>query len=300
MRLTKSSLDVLTCDSGRKDRIYFDDDLPGFGIRVTDKGGKTWLVQYRSGGKLRRMKIGSARVLAPDKARAKAKVLLGCVAGGGDPYVEAQASVATAEKAEREAAEAERANSFSLRKLIDEFEAKYAARKRYGSEAIRALKVNLADWLDRPAHSFKPAEFVKHLDAIAEDRGPISANRTLAYARKMYNWAVARQLVPANPLTGIPRPADERSRDRALSNDELAAVWKASDALGEPFRAFVRLLILTMQRRDEVAGMRWSELSPDRTLWTIPAERAKNGKAHIVHLSPQAQTTLATVQPFKP
>ncbi|MGH7226100.1 MAG: site-specific integrase, partial [Gemmataceae bacterium] len=92
-----------------------------------------------------------------------------------------------------------------------------------------------------------------------------------------------------------PAPTDEKARDRVLTKDELKAVWAASGELDSPFKQMVRLLILTLQRRGEVAGMRWCELSADRSLWTIPAERAKNGKAHIVHLSPQAQAILAEV-----
>jgi hypothetical protein len=90
LRLTKRTVDALTCDEGRKDRIFFDDDLPGFGLRVTDKGARTWLIQYRSAGSIRRMKLGSASVLDPDKARDKAKELLGRVAGGGDPFADAR------------------------------------------------------------------------------------------------------------------------------------------------------------------------------------------------------------------
>jgi integrase len=295
LRLTKRTMDALACDPGRKDRIFFDDDLPGFGLRVTDKGARTWLIQYRSAGTIRRMKLGSAGVLDPDKARDKAKELLGRVAGGSDPYADAKAWAEERRLVELAAAAAAKAEAFTLRQLISEYQAKYASRKRSGAEALRALRVNFADWLDRAANSFTALEMVKRLDHIAEDRGGAMANRTLAYARKMFNWATARQLVPASPLVGIQAPADEISRDRVLSKDELRAVWNATDALGAPFKHVVKLLILTLQRRQEVAGMRWSELSEDRSVWTIPAERAKNGKAHIVHLSSPAQAVLADV-----
>ena len=299
MRLTKRTVDALACDAGRKDRIFFDDDLPGFGLRVTTKGAKTWLIQYRAAGKVRRMKLGSTLILEPDKARDMAKEMLGRVAGGSDPFAEARELAQAARQAELETAETAKAEAFTLRKLIDEFGTKYASRKRSGSEALRAIRVNFADWLDRPANSLTIAEMVKRLDAIAEERGGPMANRTLAYARKMFNWAVARQLVPTSPLKGVAAPADETSRDRVLTKDELKAVWNASGDLDSPFKQVIRLLILTLQRRSEVAEMRWCELSADRSLWTIPAERAKNGKAHIVHLSAQAQAVMSEVDPIE-
>jgi integrase len=85
----------------------------------------------------------------------------------------------------------------------------------------------------------------------------------------------------------------EVSRDRVLSDTELGEFWRASGLLPYPFGPFFRLLVLTLQRRNEVAGMQWSEVAPDLSTWTIPAERAKNGKAHIVHLSEPARHVLA-------
>jgi integrase len=94
------------------------------------------------------------------------------------------------------------------------------------------------------------------------------------------------RIVTSSPVAGIKAPAGERSRDRTLSPDELAAVWQGSYKVPDPFGAFFRMLILTGQRRNEVAGARWEEIYFDKNEWTIPAARAKNGKAHLVHLSP--------------
>jgi integrase len=99
---------------------------------------------------------------------------------------------------------------------------------------------------------------------------------------------VQRDLIEKSPVVGIKAPTDEKSRDRILNDEELGLAWKAADKLGWPFGPFVHLLILTGQRRDEVAGMRWSELDMATATWTIPRERAKNDKAHVVPLSPEA------------
>jgi hypothetical protein len=170
VKLIKRTVDGLTCNAGRKDRIFFDDDIPGVGIRVTDKGAKTWLIQYRAAGMIRRMKLGSVNVLAPDKARERAKELLGGVAGGCDPFEEAVAAIKAARLERIKVLAAAHAETFTLKALIDEFDAKHASRKRSGAETLRALRTNFVDWLDRPAHSFTAAEMVKHLDQIAEAR----------------------------------------------------------------------------------------------------------------------------------
>ena len=119
------------------------------------------------------------------------------------------------------------------------------------------------------------------------------AARTAAYGKAAYGWAVKRGALFANPFLNLPvAPAPQR--ERVLSDDELAAIWRATDGAG-PFNGIVRLLVLTGQRREEVAGMTWAELSDDFSTWTIPASRAKNGATHIVPLSAPAQDLLRRV-----
>ena len=128
------------------------------------------------------------------------------------------------------------------------------------------------------------------LDGIVARGAPIHANRVLAYLRRLFNWAVERDIIAVSPAEKIKAPTAERSRDRTLSAAELAAVWNATASLGAPFDAYFQLLILTGQRRNEVAGARWTEFDLERGEWTIPASRAKNGTKHIVHLRPQLWT----------
>jgi len=136
-------------------------------------------------------------------------------------------------------------------------------------------------------------EVIQTIDQVETDRGTTSARRGLAYARAAYGWALKRGMVDTNPFAGIPAPGKENPRDRVLTSAEVEAVWLAAGQL-EPIQgAFVRVLMLTLQRLEEVAGMTWSELSEDRAIWTIPGERAKNGKAHTVHLAPQVREILA-------
>jgi integrase len=128
------------------------------------------------------------------------------------------------------------------------------------------------------------------LNDIADGGRKATARLTGAYGRACYGWAIGKDLLDQNPFAGIKLDA-VASRERVLSDQELVAVWRATARPGV-YNAIVRMLILTGQRREEVAGMTWDEISADLSTWTIPATRAKNGVAHIVPLSPQAQAIL--------
>ena len=104
-----------------------------------------------------------------------------------------------------------------------------------------------------------------------------------------------RGLIEASPAAGIRAPAEMQSRDRVLTDPELAAAWKACDALGWPFGPLVRLLILTGQRRDEVARMRWCDLHLERRIWELPRELTKSDRAHVVPLSDAALEIIAAL-----
>ena len=127
------------------------------------------------------------------------------------------------------------------------------------------------------------------LGRIAKDRGPIAANRSRSYLSTLYSWAIAEGLADANPVVGTNK-AEEISRDRVLGDEELRLVWSMA---GEgDYGAIIRLLILTGQRREEVAAMRWSEVDFDKNLWRIGAERTKNGLPHEVPLPAEAAKVL--------
>lgn len=174
---------------------------------------------------------------------------------------------------------------------VEKGRAEQGRRISYLTIAASAMRNHLGDWLKRPAASIAPAEAVRRLDKVRDTAGPTAANRLLSYARAAYSWAIKRQLLLANPFAGLEAPRSTRARDRVLTAEELAAIWRAADTLAPGFSRFLRVLLLTMSRREEVAGMRWSELTADT--WTLPAERSKNGKAHIVHLSPPVREILA-------
>ena len=130
------------------------------------------------------------------------------------------------------------------------------------------------------------------LDGIVDRGTPIAANRALAAVTKFFNWSLDRSIIETSPCIRVARPGEEKSRDRVLTDDELRLIWKAAARKGWPFGPLVQTLMLTAQRRTEVGDMGWGELK-DRSLWTIPGSRTKNGAEHDVPLSPPAQDILS-------
>jgi integrase len=153
----------------------------------------------------------------------------------------------------------------------------------------------LPAWKGRTVHDITKRDVIDLIEGIEQDR-PVLANRVLAAVRKWFNWLAARDVIKASPCAGVVPPAKETARDRRLTDGEIKVLWAAcgkgeSDGgggIGEPFGSFVRLLLLTGQRRGEVAGMRRSELDLDKRLWVIPAGRSKNKRPHAVPLARQA------------
>ncbi|MCE3250310.1 MAG: putative phage integrase [Geminicoccaceae bacterium] len=139
-------------------------------------------------------------------------------------------------------------------------------------------------WGDRPIQSITKRDALDLLDEIA-GRAPVLANRVASLLKRVFSWAVEREVIAASPLVGLKPPAKEKARERVLEDHELAAIWRASDQIGWPIGDITRLLILTGARRSEVTGMAWAELDLERGLWTKPAERTKGGHEHRLPLS---------------
>jgi integrase len=309
VRLTKTVVDAAVCPPGRKDMLIFDSELPGFALRVTapgktertKKGSKVFLFQYRAGGPVKRLVIGDYGTMTPDKARKLAEVLRGKVRAGGDPKAELDAAKRAAIAADAAARARANADALTFEALVERWRDLHLANRResYRREASRALLASFAKWKARPADTITPGDVVGELDRIGLSGGPAAARSTYTYGRAMFGWAMKRQMLPSNPFSVIQPPDVVADRDRVLTDEELGAVWRAAGTLGWPMGTFTQMAILTLQRREEVAGMRWAELAKDRTTWTVPAQRAKNGKAHLVHLAPAARALLKAAPRLK-
>jgi integrase len=279
--------------SGRLD--VWDEDNPGFGLRLSASGRRTWILMYRNGSTLRRFTLGQYPTLGLADARAKARDALRDVDHGGDPA--------------RRKAEERRAETFA--ELAHEYIERHAKRKRSGDEDIRILNGSphkrrtgkrphvplVKRWGTLKVKDISRRDVRELLDEIG-DRAPIMANRVLALVRKMFNFGIERDWLETNPCHMVKRVAPERQRDRVLSEDEIRAMWKALDAEDAIIAAVFRLRLLTAQRGGEVLGATWDEIDLTRGWWTIPAARSKNGLAHRVPLSSQAVKVLKALRPL--
>jgi integrase len=285
MVLSAKIIAALKLLPGQNDKIYFDDAMPGFGYRLRRSGGeikRTWVVQYRRGGGTRRILLGNAAVLSAAQAREQAKKVLGRVAIGEDPQ---------AERRDRRGKD-----RLSLRSVIEEYlQAKemelrprsFADVKRYLTGSyFRALHALPVDTVTRK-------DIAGRLVAITRESSSNTAARARDLLHAFFVWALQMGYVEQNPVLGTIKPKEAEGRTRVLSDAELAAVWR--DAGDEEHGKIVKLLILTASRRQEIGGMRWSELDKERGTWTLPAARAKNNHAHTLPLAPAGWTIINSV-----
>jgi integrase len=257
---------------------YFDATFGGLSLRVTAQGNKSWSLFYRMGGRLRRLTIGQFPAIKPAQARREAGAALERVRLGVDPAEE--------KRGRRLASDAD-----TFTKALQDYLA--YAKRRWADSTYKEIKRALERepsraWRDRPLSSISRADVIRLLDAIVAAGAEIGANRSLAYLRALFNWAVKRGRLPSSPVSGVDAPTKERTRDRVLSDDELRWLRRGCEKIDWPFGPLVKLLLFTGQRRDEVASLQWSELDVDRRTWTLPREKTKNNHAHEIHLSDAA------------
>lgn len=272
-------------------RVEWDTDEKGLGIRITAAGHRAFVLRYVADGRERRLTLGEFPTLGLTAAREMARERKGEVIKGADPLAAKQArrDAMTLGKAAAIYLAGREAGTIGHRK----------PKPRSMEELRRALELH---W--QPLHALPLAE-IDHtrIEARLHDmvdretgRGRVAANRAREALSALFSWAVKKRHVPTNPVTLADRmvPESELKRDRVLSGQEIRLLWRATDGPGE-YRAIVRLLLLTGQRREEVAGMRWSELDLERAMWSLPKERTKNGLRHDVPLSDAALAILRGV-----
>jgi integrase len=277
MRLTVKSADGLRLKPGQKERIAFDDDIPGFGLRIREGGSRTWIFQYRIGSKQRRMVLASANSAQLNLAdvRKTASKLQGRVALGQDPAKD------------KETARREVENTFAV--FADQFLEARKSSWRAGTyrEARRHLTQHA-----KPLHSFPIAavsqyNIAKLLEDVAKKNGGVTANRVRTSLSSLLGWIIKKgiRLPEGNVASYTEKPVDEKSRDRVLSDAELKGIWKA--CLDDDYGAIIKLLMLTGSRANEIGALRWNEVHDEQIV--LPAERTKNRRAHIIPLSDVAK-----------
>ncbi|MEG3178276.1 site-specific integrase [Sphingomonas sp. RB3P16] len=282
-KVIKRTLDALQANAVAG--FLWDEDLKGFGVKIVSSGAASYVVQYRMGGReapTRRYTIGGhGSPWTPASARAEAERLLVLVAQGIDP-VEAD------KQRRREAVD------LAFGAYADRF-TKACSGKGWKALVERCLRIHV-----QPVISNKALPAITRIDVVAVfDRMPDeqTANRRNVFAvlRRLFRWAVSRGDIDRSPMEGMETPPAVRARDRWLSDSELQRVWKASVQCHRCFGPIVRLLICTGQRREEVTGLSWEEVSQSERLWALPGNRAKNKEPNRIPLNGLAVAELDAI-----
>jgi integrase len=310
---------VKAAKAGPSRREIADAQCRGLHLVIQPSGGKSWAFRYRFAGRPKKHTLGPV-YLGTDEieqpALDQANTLAGArklagdaalqVARGIDP---ARAKVRDRALARQRAENTELLDHDTIEAVARAFIEKHAKKNTRPSSWLQTARLIglkpdpknpdklirtetggevLSQWTGRTVHEITRRDVHDLLDRIVSRGSPVTANRVLAAIRKMFAWSVSRDILPTSPCAGVSPPTVEQSRDRVLSDDELRLVWRAADAIGAPFGPMVQALILTLQRRDEVADMHRPELRQADRLWIIPKERVKNGQEHEVPLSDAA------------
>jgi integrase len=258
--------------------VYWDAGLPGFGVKVTPKGRKVFLVMYRvagAGSRLRKYTIGPYGRITLPMGRAQAQKIFAARLDGRDPAEEKRQS--------RRRLVVDRVDDL-VETFIREHVAKIGTSRRITNLLRRDV---IPHWGTKSVHEIKKRDVSDLISLIAQRNGP-AAHRLLKTLKTFFRWCIGRAVIDFSPAEGVSSPYREVSRDRVLTDKELAAVILAARQMPPPYGRIVEFLAITGQRREEVAQLKWDELDAETRTWTIPGSRTKNKKAHIVHLSEPA------------
>ena len=277
MNLTAQAVATLKLERGETDRIWFDDSVPGFGLRIRQAGSRSWIFQYKIGRTTRRLVIGSASAIKVAKAREIAGEHHAAVKLGRDPASEKRTQV-------------ERA-SHTFGALVGKYldRQRSELRPRSFREISRHLEVHGKSLHTLPIDSVDQRIVAGRLAAIEKNSGAVAVNRVRATISAMFSWGMREGLVRANPVT-LTNKRQEKSRERVLTDNELRLIWQA---LGDgQYGVIVKLLMLTGQRANEIAALRWDEIEFDRHVISLPGSRTKNGRPHEIPMAATLRSLL--------
>ena len=290
-RMTVASLKL---DKDKTDQIFFDADEKGFGFRLRQDGDRlrrSWVVQYRKGGHTRRFKIGDYPTVSADQARKQARTVLAKVHLGEDPQSEKEAERTNGSRTLRAVA-----NQYLEMKELEVQRGQYRA----SSYRVRKLYLTKPDYFG-PLHAhaitdITVADIATRLNTINRNSGTPTAGRARSALSSMFTWAMRQGFMgpnPHNPASVTENPDDQTSRDRVLKDAELVAIWRACG--DDDYGRIVRLLMLTACRRDEIGGLRRSEIDESSATMTLPKERVKNKREHVLPITSMAMSIIGSV-----
>lgn len=264
-----------------KRQEFWDVSLPGFGMRVTKSGHKTFFVMCRDQGKQRRISLGRIPLITLAEAREAARDKLRRLSQG-----------LPLEEVRRE--------KIKVKEVFNSFVEIYAKKKNrdWRGTETRLQNSLIKEYGELDIREVTRENIIALLDKIVARNAPIQANRVLAGTSKFFKWCAERGYIESSPVLYITKPSKENRRERVLTDEELHRIWLVAGKMPYPFGPLLQILILTGQRKGEVAGMRWSELDLKKRVWVIPRERVKNDNTHSVPLSDQVIRILKELPRF--
>ncbi|KWV94492.1 hypothetical protein ASS64_11945 [Erythrobacter sp. AP23] len=290
--LVERDLDKLTqarvekAERKPKQYILWDRDLKGFGLRISPGGAKSYVIQYRMGGRgfpARRYTIGKHdSPWTTVAARSEAKRLLAEVELGRDP------------KEAEEERQADQLNS-RFEQFAEQFLELYG-RREWAENNYKNQAGYLRNWIipvlgKKPLATIKRKHITAVLDKVPANKPSLPRN-LFVLMRLMFNWAVDRGALEASPVSGMKPPKQPQERHHILAHDELILLAAYAPKMGTVWGNMIQMLLLTGQRKNEVARAEWSEFDSANRLWTIPAARTKNSREQIVPLNAGAMACL--------
>jgi integrase len=272
-----------------KRTIFFDAQIPGFGIRVTERstdecrGSFVLVTRYPGSPNPAPRRIGDYPVMTLSEAREIAREWRRDIAKGIDPK----------EKAAEAAREQQRLRANTFGAAFATFAEDHLKTLRTGAAVEASVRHHVFPALEsRPIREIRRSEILSLINRLKKE-SPIAANRVLAYLKKFFAWALENELIDDSPASSIKRPTAEkdRERERVLADWEIRAFWWACGEMGAFGRAF-RFLLATGQRRSEVGAATWGEVDKSEALWTLGKARTKANRLHNVPLSQLALSIL--------
>jgi integrase len=298
LRLNARNAHAQELEGKEKEKFFWDDELKGFGLRLRREGEdsrthRCWVVGYQLKGRYQRFTIADYEKLTAEQARAEAKLIFGKVARGEDPKAE--------RRAQRLGGTHTLLSGINDYLALKELTPNKKTGKKLAPATLRAARLYLLGPYFRALHSapitdITLADIATRLNAIIRDSGSITARAARAALSTFFTWAMRQGLTDNNPVIGSEDPGPGQSRERVLSDSELAAVWRAADD-GSDYGKIIHLLMLTGCRRDEIGGLQWNEVNKDKATITLPAERVKNAHTHTLPLSAMAQRIIGDIEP---
>lgn len=282
--MAKQNFTARFLDSVKTEKVqedFWDQKTPGFGVRVSRSGRKTWFYYFRLNGRKKRLNLGTYPALGLHEARQMVLDVQKDIYQGNDP-TRTQAEIL-------------------FKDLASKFMNEYAkVQKRSWKEDERNLKNDVLPAIGNLSLTqITKRDIVLMLDKISFRGVGVHTNRILALVRRIFNYGIEKDLLESNPCSTIRKPHKEISRDRVLNEDEITNLWQALESIQRDSRNLLKIMILTAQRSKEVKHMRWQDLDLKEMVWTIPGEFTKNGKSNRVPITSLMKQIIEEQTPYR-